>query len=244
MKKITKTLVLAAMIVPGVMQAQHGFKVGAKLGLNMANVVDTYSANKSKLGLHVGPTLHYGFGDEGRFAIGLDLLYSQKGSKSDRYSEDLSLKPYSLSYLDVPLYFRYRFGFGLYLETGVDVGLLMSAKYDGKSEREETITTTTYNNAGDPVTVMSTNKVKIKDETKGVDVGYLFGLGYIHRSGFGIGYRYNLGLTNLNKGSIFDENYAGTGIALNTVGQISAMYYFKWSDGGGRGKKKRGHRRR
>lgn len=241
MKKITKTLVLAAMIVPGVMQAQHGFKVGAKLGLNMANVIDSdILGSKSKLGLHVGPTLHYGFGDEGRFAIGLDMLYSQKGSKRpDPYSADLSIKPYSLSYLDVPLYFRFRFGFGLYLETGVDVGLLMSAKYDGKSEREET--STTYNNDGDPVTV--TNKVKIKDETKGVDVGYLFGIGYIHRSGFGIGYRYNLGLSNLNKGSIFDEDYNG-GIALNTVGQISAMYYFKWSDGGGRGKKKRGHRRR
>lgn len=239
MKKITKTLVLAAMIVPGVMQAQHGFKVGAKLGLNMANVVDSdVLGNKSKLGLHVGPTLHYGFGDEGRFAIGLDVLYSQKGSKkSDFMTADL--KPYSLSYIDVPLYFRFRFGFGLYLETGVDVGLLMSAKYDGNSEREES--STTYNNDGDPVTVI--NKVKIKDETKGVDVGYLFGLGYIHRSGFGIGYRYNLGLTNLNKGSIFDEDYNG-GIALNTVGQISAMYYFKWSDGGGRGKKKRGHRRR
>ena len=94
-------------------------KFGGKLGLNMANIVNTdFVDNKSKLGFHVGPTLHYGFGREGRFGIGLDVLYSQKGST-------VVDKPYSLDYIDVPLYFRYRFGFGLYLETGVDLGLPM-----------------------------------------------------------------------------------------------------------------------
>lgn len=218
MKKITRTLVIASLILPGIMNAQEGFKFGGKLGLNMANIVNTDLANnKSKLGFHAGPTLHYGFGDEGRFGIGLDILYSQKGSK-------LEDKPYALNYIDVPLYFRYRFGFGLYLEAGVDVGLLMSAKYDGNSEMDAT------DSNGNPV------KEKLKDNLKGTDVGYLVGLGYIHRSGIGIGYRYNLGLTNLNKGSIYDEDFDGS-ISLNTVGQISVMYYLGWSEGG------RGHRR-
>lgn len=229
MKNYTKTLVVAAMVVPGVMQAQHGFKVGGKAGLNMANIVDSdLPGNKSMMGFHAGPTLHYGFGNEGRAGIGLDVLYSQKGCKTTYYS--VEAKTYALSYIDVPIYFRYRFGFGLYLEAGVDVGLLMSAKYDGNSEVDGS------DDNGKPI------KVKVRDKLKGTDVGFLLGLGYIHRSGIGIGYRYNLGLMNLNKASIFDLEGEDLGLRLNTVGQVSLMYYFNWSGGGsGHGK---GHHRK
>jgi len=218
MKNLTQTLAIAALVLPGILKAQEGFKFGGKLGLNMASIVNTdFVDNKSKLGFHVGPTLHYGFGREGRFGIGLDVLYSQKGST-------VVDKPYSLDYIDVPLYFRYRFGFGLYLETGVDLGLLMNAKYDGESEVDAT-------ENGKPV------KKKLKDNFSGTDYGFLVGLGYIHRTGIGVGYRYNLGLANISKST--DESAS---ISINTVGQISVMYYFKWSDGG-RGHR-RGHRRR
>lgn len=221
MKYYTHALVIAALVLPGILKAQEGFKIGGKLGLNMANVVNSDIADsKSKLGFHVGPTLHYGLGKEGRFGIGLDVLYSQKGNRQTTFGTT-DLKPFALDYIDVPLYFRYRFGFGLYLETGIDVGFLMSAKFDGDSEFDDT------DDNGKPI------KVKIKDNTRGIDYGFIAGLGYIHRSGFGIGYRYNLGLSNINKASIYDLD---SSISLNTVGQISVMYYFKWSDSGrGRG---------
>ena len=80
-------------------------------------------------------------------------------------------------------------------------------------------------------------KKKLKDNFSGTDYGFLVGLGYIHRTGIGVGYRYNLGLANISKST--DESAS---ISINTVGHISVMYYFKWSDGG-RGHR-RGHRRR
>jgi hypothetical protein len=207
MKKI---LIAAAVVaLPFASMAQSGFKLGAKAGLNMANIVGTdILETSSKMGFHVGPMAHYGFGDEGNFSVLAELLFDMKGYKVDD-------KPFALNYIDVPILARYRFGFGMYLETGFYFGFLMSASYDGESEFD------TVDNNG------NATKEKYKDSVNGSDFGYCAGIGYIHQSGFGIGYRWNLGLADINKSSDEDIDVETN---INSVGQISLMYYFNWED--------------
>lgn len=209
-----KNLIIAAAVValPFATMAQSGFKLGAKVGLNMANIVGTdILETSSKTGLHIGPMAHYGFGDEGKFSVLAELLFDMKGAKYDDV-------PLSLNYIDIPIMARYRFGFGMYLETGIYFGFLMSASLDGESSYDS------VDNNGNAITV------DYKDQFSGSDLGYCVGIGYIHQSGFGIGYRYNLGLSDINAADDDVDEFEDVSTNLNTVGQLSLMYYFKWED--------------
>lgn len=186
----------------------EGLKFGAKAGLNMANIVGTDILEaSSKTGLHVGPMVNFGLGRNGNFSVLGELLFDMKGCKF----RDV---PLALNYITVPVMARYRFNFGMYLETGIYFGILMGASVDGESEFDSA------DSNGNP------RKEKVKDSYNGSDLGYTAGIGYIHSSGIGLGYRYNLGLSNINKTS---DGFDGSA-NLNTVGQVSLMYYFGWDD--------------
>ncbi len=211
MKKIL--LGTALLAIPFLSSAQEGFKYGGKLGLNMANIVGTDLFEvSSKTGLHIGPIAHYGFGDEGNFSVIGELLFDMKGAK---YGDD----PLALNYLTIPIMPRYRFNFGMYLETGIYLGFLMGASIDGESS---------YDDVDADGNTISRN---VKDRYEGMDFGYTVGIGYIHESGIGIGYRYNLGLKDIHK-PVEVDGFGDIDIDTNihTVGQISLMYYLNWTD--------------
>ena len=69
---------------------------------------------------------------------------------------------------------------GLSLEIGPKIGFLLSAKAEGKSE-------------GNSVSI------DFKDESKSVDFGANFGIGYKLDSGINFGFRYNLGLISVSE---------------------------------------------
>lgn len=71
---------------------------------------------------------------------------------------------------------RYIASSGFYIETGPQIGFLLSAK--SKS---------------------SLGNFDIKKDTRPVDIMLNFGLGYLHSSGIGVSARYGLGVTSVSK---------------------------------------------
>ena len=225
MKKTLSLLALALLATPFASRAQQGLHFGVKAGLNISNVTSDLSGykSKSKIGAHLGPMINFGFGRNGNFSVAGELLFDMKGSKQTIEDENGDLKdvPFSLTYIDIPIMVRYRFNFGLYAETGLYFGFLMGASIDGENEQEVFVD---FDDNGDPVY----EKQKVKDNLKGSDLGYVWGLGYIAEGGWGVGYRWNLGLQNIDdtpSSSSFDSF-----LFLNVCHQFSFMYYLNWDN--------------
>jgi len=189
MKRVLLGAVLA-LSAPAV-TAQHLPKLGIKGGLNIANLSSESGANlSSRLSGHGGVVVHVHLSRQ--WAFQPEVVYSSQGTKQRVGNNELN---WNLDYLNVPFMLQYMFGNGFRVEAGPQVGLLLSAKIKDASG--------------------STN---IKNNLKEADFGAGFGLSYLSHSGFGIGGRYNLGITSINK--------TGTNDLRNRVGQISVFYMF------------------
>lgn len=139
---------------------------GLKAGLNVSSVnVSPEGDYDSKAGLHVGGLAHIHLSPH--FALQPEVVYSMQGGKFD----DVKLK---LNYINVPLLAQYMIDNGFRLQTGPQLGLLVSSK------REE----------GDV-------EVNLEDNFSTVDFSWAFGMGYLFPSGFGVDARYNLGINDI-----------------------------------------------
>ncbi|HEX6334785.1 MAG TPA: porin family protein [Flavisolibacter sp.] len=106
------------------------------------------------------------------FAIQPEIVYSTQGA--ERVEGE-----YQINYINIPMLFQYMTASGFRLETGPQIGVLTSA------EREES--------DGDVVNV--------KPDLRSSDISWAIGAGYLSRSGLGVDARYNIGLTDIRKGS-------------------------------------------
>ena len=124
-----------------------------------------------------------------------ELIYSGQGvGFTDSIPESIFN-----NYLNVPVLIEYQHPTGLFVESGPQIGFLLSSQVQTAS--------------------MSFNS---KSSTESTDFSWVFGLGYkIPVVNLGIDCRYNLGLTNIAKTS----NYSGT--AKNAVFQLDLFYQFK-----------------
>jgi hypothetical protein len=143
-----------------------GIKAGASLtdfvGVNAHDGFgNTY---ENRFGFHAGVFANIGFAK--LFAFQPELLYSQKGAKTQNVDER-----FRLHYVDVPLVFHFNTD-GFFLEAGPQVGILLAAKRQ-----------------------VGNTSVDI-DNYKTVDLGYVAGLGYQLKHGLGAGLRYNGAFTN------------------------------------------------
>jgi hypothetical protein len=143
-----------------------GIKAGASLtdfvGVNAQDGFgNTY---ENRFGFHAGVFANIGFAK--LFAFQPELIYSQKGAKTQNIDER-----FRLHYVDVPLVFHFNTD-GFFLEAGPQVGLLLAAKRQ-----------------------VGNTSVDI-DNYKTVDFGYVAGLGYQLKHGLGAGLRYNGAFTN------------------------------------------------
>lgn len=102
------------------------------------------------------------------FSVQPELLFSAQGAKAEEGDGKLNL-----GYINLPIMAQYNTG-GFILETGPQFGFMMSAKMKAGDETED-----------------------IKDQLKGLDLGWGIGVGYQTASGFGVNARYNLGLSNV-----------------------------------------------
>ncbi|PHS07965.1 MAG: hypothetical protein COA88_07585 [Kordia sp.] len=169
-----KKLLLSALVVCAFVFTTNAQEVtfGAKAGLNMANLVGDVEDNSMLIGAHVGGMVEISFSD--KFAVQPELLFSIQGTKDDDAS-------FNLNYINVPVMAKYFVTEEISIEAGPQVGLLMSAKYDGEDANDGLST---------------------------IDFGLNFGAGYKMESGLNFALRYNLGLSNVYDFEGFDDKAA------------------------------------
>jgi len=146
---------------------------GLKAGLNIASVSVSPGADyNSKAGLHIGGLAHIHLSKN--FALQPELVFSMQGGENE---DDAKRK---LNYINIPLLVQYMTENGFRLQTGPQLGLLVSAKAENGNV-----------------------EIDIKDNFTATDFSWAFGAGYLFPSGFGLDARYNLGISD-----IWDANSA------------------------------------
>jgi hypothetical protein len=174
MKKIS--VFIAAFFIGTALLAQGPAKFGLKAGVNISSLnIEDFDENDSRIGLHIGGLAHIHLGATEQWALQPELLYSQEGGKLKTQSGTTTVK---LDYINIPVMFQYMFNNGFRIEAGPQLGLLVNSKYDADGDEEDA-----------------------DDDFKSTNVSLGFGLSYLSDSGFGIGGRYNLGVSDIGEGS-------------------------------------------
>ncbi len=172
MKQLSLTTVL--IMLCSLLNAQHlHMNPGIKAGLNLASLNSddntiNYNMNTS---LNAGVLLHLHFSEH--FAVQPELNFSGQGAEYKFATDNVHI---NLSYINLPVILQFMFADGFRLQTGPQVGVLVSAH----SKLNDTST-------------------DIKSDLNKIDLSWMFGASYVHSSGFGIDARYNLGLSNVNE---------------------------------------------
>jgi hypothetical protein len=198
-----KKIILLGIITVGCLhvvsaQIQFGVKAGYSL---------------SHLNIHINPDDDVTFSSKSAFHGGLlvkipvmaglcvqpELLYSGEGAK---YNDDGDPGTLEMGYINVPVMVKYSY-MGAFLETGPQVGFLVSAKddIDGRSE-------------------------DIKADQKSVVFDWCAGLGYQSKMGLGIDARYNFGLMGLIRANSSTDLYFYNHQGKSDVLQIGLFWMF------------------
>ncbi|HWB93684.1 MAG TPA: porin family protein [Puia sp.] len=176
MKKLVLILIAGASFATANAQIQFGVKAGA----NFANITgDGTSGYKSLVGLDAGVFANIPLAQS--FSFSPEIIYSGKGTKFSDAGIDFTGRA---NYLDIPLLFKYKHASGFNVETGPQVGFLLSAqlKAQGQSQDQKAYFNTT-------------------------EFAWDLGIGYdIPKTPVGIEVRYNLGISNIAKADPNDPN--------------------------------------
>ncbi|MBW4361335.1 porin family protein [Flavobacterium taihuense] len=202
MKKII--LAAVAVLVFGFTNAQKA-QFGIKGGLNVANQIyseDGAPSPSSIIGFHIGGFVEVKMSD--KFSIQPEVLYSTQGSKFDMNvdyngtnynTEDV----FKLSYINIPIMFKYYAAERFSLEAGPQIGFLTSSKLD--------------------VTVLGQSvSQNAKDLFESVDFGLNIGAGFDFTKNFSAGVRYNFGLANVAKTEGGDDSTVKNGVFSVSLG--------------------------
>ena len=172
MKKILLIALSGLLIISA--KGQVVVNYGVKGGINVSTFIGSEAGALNGLtGPYAGGLAQFSFGEDDRgfikYAILAELFYSQQGAKS----QDETIK---LSYINLPVVVqRYIASSGFYLETGPQIGFLISAKDK-----------------------IGGSSLDVKTYYKKTDFSLLVGLGYKFNNGLGINTRYTLGIGSVD----------------------------------------------
>ncbi len=166
MKKIASLVIVSFFTMMAFSQKSHT-EFGLKGGVNLANVQTNTTNTDLRTGWHAGALAHIHLSPA--FALQPEVMYSAQGAK-------LSNNVQKINYVNVPVLGQYMFGNGFRIQSGPQIGYLVSSK--AKSGHTE---------------------VNVTDAYKKADFSWSFGAGYVSRSGLGIDARYNLGINDISK---------------------------------------------
>jgi hypothetical protein len=170
-----KKTLLAIVSLVSLSFAHAQTQFGAKAGLNITTLSGDGATNfSSSIAVHAG--MFANFAIDKKFSIQPEAVLSIEGAK-------LSIGAtgrLSGTFINVPVLAQYNAGSGFILQTGPQIGLLMSAnlKYTGEPSQN------------------------VKDLLKSTNFSWAFGTGFIPKaSKVGFSLRYNLGLSNMFAGA-------------------------------------------
>jgi hypothetical protein len=194
--------------------AQKNFSLtfGIKAGVNLAQFrTNDYPAGAApdvsrKTSAHGRVFMNAPLGTGG-FGIQPELLYSRQGSKIKQSATvGTTTQTYEydqdMNYITLPIMLQWKSAGGVFVETGPQPALLISAKQDGPGS----------------------TKTDNKSSFDKFDLSWGAGLGYLSKVGLGVGARYVYGLTNtIEDGGV--NNSANNGPELkNSVIQIGLSW--------------------
>ena len=192
MKKIILALSVLCFSIVAPAQVRFGIKGGYNLSTLIYSGTTSLDGEKSKSGFNAGIFADIPFSKS--FSLVPELVYSAQGAG---FQNSYASGSFSYDYMNIPVLLGYKLSMGLYFETGIQMGILLSAN-------EKSNGTTTG----------------IMYKTYSTDFAWPIGFGYqIPNQHFGIDLRYNLGLVNIVK-SGSDVN------VKNSVFQFGLFYEF------------------
>ena len=166
----------------------EGIKLGIKGGLNVANLMGDVEDVAIRTSIHAGLVAEIIVND--KFSIQPELLYSGQGA-SDTSTGGGRIK---LDYITLPVLGKFPIAKNLSLETGPQIGFLVSGK-EKTNDSNETI-----------------------PNTKTIDFGLNAGLNYELNNGVFFQARYNLGLTDI--GFYGDNKRASNSVIQFSIGKL------------------------
>ncbi len=187
MMKYLLSVAVIAFLTAGTVSAQH-VNIGIKGGLNFYNIHnDRGASNDTKIGFHAGLLGHIHLARQVAFQP--ELVFSMQGAKNAAGGVNTKL---NLGYINVPLLLQYMFDNGFRLQAGPQIGFLISAK----------------SSVGD-------SNTDVKSSLETVEFGLGAGMGYVNpATGLGVDFRYNFGLSNINKDDVITSTNRGVQIGL------------------------------
>lgn len=190
-----RTLLSVFAVIAFVTSTNAQVKLGVKAGANLAHMIssDEDIELENRLSFHFGGYLELLITD--KFSIQPEMVYSGQGGKAEYsgieeemgFTYTYSIKEkVRLSYLNIPVLFKFRATDKFYIGGGPQMGLLLSAK---------TNVTSTFTGSG--ISESTSGQMNIKDELNQVDVSVLIGAGVEMENGLNFSVRYNYGLTDI-----------------------------------------------
>ena len=123
-----KKLFLFSMLVGIVLTSGAQIRVGAKAGINVANITGKdVEGYRSKAGLHFGGFANLALTSQ--LSVQGELMYSAQGARWDDDNEKTAL-----NYVQVPLLVKYQIVPGFYAEAGPQIGFLLKAEDDNEGD--------------------------------------------------------------------------------------------------------------
>lgn len=205
MKKlfILITFVFFAGIITQAQDLRFGVKAG--FGINTFSL-ENLSDGGTRLGFQLGLLSEIGLENAGlseRFALQPEILFTTKGGKYNANTTEVKER---LSYIDIPVLFKYKPLEAVGLYAGPQLSILTKGKYK-------------YDMGGD------NNTIDNRDAFKKVDYGLAVGTG-IELNTIFIDIRYNLGLGNVLGSRLIHNVALENSKARNRGFQLSAGYFF------------------
>ena len=171
----------------------EGIKIGIKGGINVSNFIGDFQNNAIRTGVHLGVLAEIIISE--KFSVQPEILYSGQGF-SNQNPQDYSR--YKFDYINLPVIAKFYLTKSISLETGPQVGFLISSKNKSNLSNYEV------------------------DGQKTIDFGLNLGAGFDLNNHVFFQARYNLGLTNINDETTTTNNFKYT----NSVIQFSVGYLF------------------
>lgn len=192
MKKIILALLITNICSLTSAQVRFGVKAGYNLSTLIYSGTQSPDGEKPMSGFNAGIFTSLPFSKA--FSLEAETIYSTQGAGFQNYSANRTL---NYDYLNIPVLLRYKMHMGIFFETGLQVGILLSANENSNG-----------------------NSMGIMYRTYSQDFAWPMGLGYqMPNKHFGVDLRYNLGLINISK-SGSDVN------VKNSVFQFGVFYTF------------------
>ena len=168
----------------------EGIKLGIKGGLNVASLMGDVEDLGIRTSIHAGLVAEIIVSDN--FSIQPELLYSGQGATYTGSAPGFSR--FKLDYITLPVLAKFPLANNLSLETGPQIGFLISAKNKTNESND-----------------------KIED-LKTIDFGLNAGLNYELNNGVFFQARYNLGLTDI--GIAGDNSRASNAVIQFSIGKL------------------------